>query len=196
MYALAAEEFAELVGRIPGNAWTGPGLGEWDLRSLVGHTTRSLITVDTYLDRPTETEVVASPDDYYRATHTVANADPAAVTERGRQAGLALGDDPVAAVRLLIDRVMPRIYAVDDPLIETIAGGMRLSTYLPTRIFELVVHSLDIARAADLDPQLPPALLQLVAGLAARAAVAQGDGTVVIDALTGRSSLPPGFSVV
>ena len=38
----------------------------------------------------------------------------------------------------------------DDPVISTIFGGMRLSDYLPTRTFELVVHGLDIARAAQL----------------------------------------------
>ena len=41
--------FAAQVDRIPADAWDGPGLGEWDLRALVGHASRSLVTVLTYL---------------------------------------------------------------------------------------------------------------------------------------------------
>lgn len=33
----------------------------------------------------------------------------------------------------------------------TAAGGMRLGTWLPTRTFELVVHSLDLATAARVE---------------------------------------------
>ncbi|MDT5335177.1 MAG: hypothetical protein QOD90_682, partial [Mycobacterium sp.] len=44
-YTSAARAFAGLVRAIPESAWEGPGLGEWDLRALVGHMSRSLITV-------------------------------------------------------------------------------------------------------------------------------------------------------
>lgn len=196
-FALAAEGFADLVDRIPAEAWDGPGLGEWDLRSLVGHASRSLVTVQTYLGRPAEIESVSSPEDYYRAVVAIAGADPAAVVERGRQAGLALGDDPVATVRALLDDVLPRVRAAGNPLIETIAGGMFLDSYLPTRTFELVVHGYDIARAIGSDlPDVPQVVLAEVAALAARSAVAQGKGPELVLALTGRGSLPPGFSMV
>lgn len=195
-FSLAAGAFAALVGRIPNDAWAGPGLGEWDLRSLVGHTSRALITVQTYLERPAEREVVSTPERYFGRTATVASADPQAILERGRQAGLALGEDPVRAVRALVDDVLPRVQAAGDPLIETIAGGMRLSTYLPTRTFELAVHSLDIARATSLELELPEPVLDEVATLAARSGVAQGKGPELILALTGRSGLPPGFTMV
>ena len=195
-FTLAAESFATLVDRIPADAWDGRGLGQWDLRSLVGHTSRSLITVQTYLDRPAEVEAVSSPEDYYLATAAIVAADPAAVVERGRQAGLALGDDPVGTVRALLEDVLPRVRAAENPLIETIAGGMRLDSYLPTRTFELVVHSFDIARATGLEPIIPEVALAEVAALAARIAVAQGSGPELILALTGRDSLAPGFSVV
>ena len=61
----AARSFAGLVRRIPDDAWDGPGLGDWDLRSLVGHASRSLITVSTYLQTSAEREDVATPQDYY-----------------------------------------------------------------------------------------------------------------------------------
>lgn len=196
-FALAAEGFAALVDRIPSDAWDGPGLGEWDLRSLVGHASRSLVTVQTYLGRPAEQEFVSSPEDYYRAVVAIAGADPAAVVERGRQAGLALGDDPIATVRALLDDVLPRVRAAGNPLIETIAGGMFLHSYLPTRTFELVVHGYDIARALRIDlPDVPQVVLAEVTALAARSSVVQGRGPELVLALTGRGSLPPGFSMV
>ena len=195
-FARAAEAFATLVERIPDDAWAGPGLGEWDLRSLVGHTSRSLITVQTYLQRPAETEVISTPEHYYGLTVTFAAADPAAVVERGRQAGIALGDDPGRAVRALLADVLPRVRVAGDPVIETIVGGMRLSTYLPTRTFELAVHCFDIARATALSFELPEEVLAEVATLAARSAVAQGKGPELVLALTGRAELPAGFSVV
>ena len=96
-YAAAARAFADLVGRLPGTAYDGPGLGDWDLRALVGHTARALVTVRTYLDQPADDATVESAADYLAlATRTA--TDPAAVLERGRAAGTALGDDP-AAVR-------------------------------------------------------------------------------------------------
>jgi hypothetical protein len=50
----AAQAFVDLVGRVRGD-WDRPGLGVWDLRALVGHTARALVTVTTYLDRPAAT---------------------------------------------------------------------------------------------------------------------------------------------
>jgi uncharacterized protein (TIGR03083 family) len=196
-FARAAEAFATLVDRIPDTAWTGPGLGAWDLRSLVGHTSRSLTTVQTYLERPAEVEEIATPEDYYaRVAGFLATTAPAAVLERVVQAGFALGDDPGRAVRALLADVLPKVRGAGDPVIETIVGGMRLSCYLPTRTFELAVHGLDIARATSLPFELPVEVLAEVATLAARSAVAQGKGPELVMALTGRAELPSGFSMV
>jgi uncharacterized protein (TIGR03083 family) len=190
----AAEAYAGLVAAIQPDQWTAPGLGEWDLRALVGHTSRSLITVETYLGLPADREVLASPAAYLAA---VAAVDPASVVDRGRAAGEALGDDPVGFVRGLIDRVLPLVAGEDDPLITTILGGMRLRQYLPTRNFELVVHSLDIARAAGLPaPDYSVGLLTEVLELTAAAAVLGGRGPELLLALTGRTTLSAGFSVV
>ncbi len=193
-FSQAAKAFAELVRAIPDDRWTGPGLGEWDLRALVGHTSRSLITVETYLGQPAETEDVRTPEGYYLA---IANVDRAAVAERGRAAGVALGEDPVGFVDALVARVPPAADRPDNPLITTAAGGMRLANYLPTRTFELVVHSLDIAAAVGLPaPEFGERVLTEVLGLAAAAAVLQGRGPELLLALTGRGQLSAGFSVV
>ena len=193
-FAEAATAYATLVAAITRDQWGEPGLGEWDLRALVGHTSRSLVTVETYLGQPAATEDLTSPAAYLAA---VARVDPASVVDRGRAAGVALGDDPAATVRTLLDRVLPLVAGEDDPLISTLLGGMRLRQYLPTRTFELVVHGLDIARAAGLPaPDYSAGVLTEVLALTAAAAVLGGRGPEVLFALTGRTTLPPGFSVV
>jgi uncharacterized protein (TIGR03083 family) len=197
-FTSAAESFATLVHRLPADAWDGPGLGEWDLRALVGHTSRSLITVSTYLTNPAEREDVATAADYYlKVTPAALGIDPAAVAERGRQAGRELGDDPAATVDRLVAQALADIDAAGDPLMQVIGGiGIRLSTYLPTRTFELAVHGLDIARAVGLSWDVPPEVLIEANELAARIAVASGQGEAVLLALTGRAALGPDFSLV
>jgi hypothetical protein len=83
----AAHLFVRTAGLV-GDRWSRPGLGEWDVRALVGHTSRSLLTVETYMARPAAAVDIASAADYFRATRAVA-ADPA-VAARGREAGTAL----------------------------------------------------------------------------------------------------------
>jgi hypothetical protein len=178
-----------------GDRWAEPGLGEWDVRALVGHTSRSLLTVEAYLARPAQTAEIPSAADYFRATRAMA-AGPA-VAQRGRDAGDALGDDPASAVAEIAARVVPLVDAQDGgALLTTIAGGMRLEDYLPTRTFELAVHTSDLARALD-EPLDVPATsavqaLRLVTELAA------GDGRAgpLLLAATGRTGLPPGWSVL
>jgi uncharacterized protein (TIGR03083 family) len=197
-YTSAACAFAGLVRAIPESAWEGPGLGEWDLRALVGHMSRSLITVSIYLQSPASREDVASPADYYAQIRDYAsNAGAEAIVERGRQAGRDLGDDPVATIDDMVERVLGELAAVDDPLIEVIGGlGIRLSNYLPTRVFELAVHGLDVVGATGVDFTLPEPVLLEASALAAQISVAVGQGETVLLALTGRTALPAPFSVV
>jgi uncharacterized protein (TIGR03083 family) len=197
-FASAAHSFAALVHDIPTNRWDGPGLGEWDLRSLVGHASRSLITVITYLAQPAEREDISTPQEYYAMVNPAAlGLSPEGVVERGRQAGRDLGDEPAATVDELVSRALDELSDAGDPLIQVIGGaGIRLHTYLPTRTFELAVHGLDIARAVDISFPLPADVLEEATGLAARIAVAEGHGQAVLLALTGRAELPPSFSVV
>ncbi|ULE35363.1 maleylpyruvate isomerase N-terminal domain-containing protein [Mycobacterium sp. IDR2000157661] len=197
-FAAAAHSFAELVRAIPSDAWDGPGLGEWDLRSLVGHTSRSLTTVSTYLNGTAQRADITTPQEYYARVNPAALGMSAAdVAERGRQAGRDLGADPAGAVDALVSRVLADLESADDPLIEVIGGlGIRLRTYLPTRTFELTVHGLDIARAAGLSFSPPPEALEEALLLAARIAAIAGRGEAVLLALTGRQPLPRAFSVV
>ncbi|TSE00765.1 maleylpyruvate isomerase family protein [Skermania sp. ID1734] len=196
----AARSFVDLVHKLGNECWDGPGLGEWDVRSLVGHTARALVTVQTYLDRPASVEEITSPQGYYVAIKPVLARDSTAaagIVERGRQAGADLGDDPAAAVAALCDGALSRLGRVTGaPIIETIAGGMRLDAYLPTRTFELAVHSLDIVAATGVEHEVPSDVLGAAAELAAGIAVELGEGAHLLGALTGRHPLRESFSVV
>lgn len=198
-FVSAATAFAELVHDIPADAWDRPGLGEWDLRALVGHTSRSLTTVATYLRTTAEREDITTPYEYYlRVTPAALGIDPADVAERGRQAGRDLGDDPAAAVDALVARVRHDLAALDhDPLVTVIGGlGIRMSTYLPTRTFELAVHGMDIGRALGVAFTPPADVLDEALVLAAHVAAAGEHGADVLLALTGRETLPSSFSIV
>lgn len=192
-YAEAAAWFTDVLGRVDGR-WTEPGLGEWDVRALVGHTSRSLVTVEEHLARPAEEVEVDSALAYYQATSSI-SAGPG-VAQRGRDAGAALGADPAAAVRTLVERVLGLVdRCTGEELLTTIAGGMRLADYLPTRIFELVVHTADLGRALGVPAEPPPlpaaVALRLVAGLA----IADGKAGELLLGATGRG-LASGFTVL
>jgi len=184
------------MAALVGDGWDRPGLGEWDVRALVGHASRSLLTVETYLARPAPAVEVASAGDYFRATRVMAASDPAVVA-RGRDAGTALGSDPAVAVAQIAERVLALVEAQDGTeLVTTIAGGMRLGDYLPTRAFELAVHTADLATALDLPPQVPATAAAQALRIVADLAVADGHAGLLLLAATGRTGLPAGFSVL
>ena len=194
-YLAAADAVVELVAWIPADLLDRPGLGEWDLRALIGHTWRSLITVDSYLDQPVAGIEVASAAAYYPAA--LGALDPADVRERGRAAGAALGDDPAGAIARLVGEVRARLAGRSaDQLLPTAAGGMLLGEYLRTRTFELVVHGTDIAVATGLAFDPPDAALADAVELAGQIAVLTGRGGDLLLPATRRQQLPPGFSVV
>lgn len=200
-WTAARETFTEAAAwfvattALVGDRWEAPGLGEWDVRALVGHTSRSLLTVEAYLAVPAGSVEVASSVAYYQATRTIA-AGPG-VAQRGRDAGAALGPDPSAAVRVIAERVPPLLDSTDGTeLVTTIAGGMRLADYLTTRVVELVVHTLDLATALGV-PAEPPARAAAVAlGVVTDLAVADGRAAPLLLAATGRTGLPSGFTVL
>ena len=191
---MSKETFSEAVGfflgvasRVPGDAWTKDALGVWNVRDLVGHTSRAILLVEEYATEGTTRTGVGSPDE---------------IAERGRQAGRALGDDPVSAVRVLAVRVLAdRVLALvdrlpDDHPVHTPGGVRPLSRYLPTRVAELTVHTIDLAEALGVEAVPPRECIRATLYVLADYAVRQDTGVQAAFALTGRAPLPPGFSVV
>lgn len=190
----AADHFVQTAARV-GNRWDAPGLGEWDVRALVGHTSRSLSTVEAYLGQPAAAVEVESAADYFRATSAAAAA--AGVAQRGRDAGEALGSDPNRALADLAERVLQLVAGTrGEELVTTFAGGMRLSDYLPTRTFELAVHTADLAVALDLPVDLPSTAAAQALQLVTELALTRGLAGPLLLTATGRPGLAPGSSVL
>ncbi len=196
-YDQAAAAFVGVVAAVDPDAWETPGLGEWTVRDLAGHTSRSLLTVELYLAAPAATADLPDPIAYFHAIGP-ALADGAGVTQRGREAGIALGADPAAAVAALAARVLDLVRASpDDAIATTPFGAIRLIDYLPTRTFELTIHTLDLVRATG--AARPTGLDEAVAGsllLAARLASTQPDAADKLLLLAGREELPKNLSVI
>lgn len=194
LFRASAGWVGSLVQQIPDHAWGGAGLGGWDLRALVGHTVRALLTVEQYLECPASALQVTSPEEYFAKAARATSEG--VILQRGIDAGAALGEDPVASFVRIVRRVLPLLDRVEDRLILTIAGGMWLSAYLPTRTFELVVHGLDIARSVGLSGDPPPAALGKALDLATALVLRSGGGSELLLVLTGRGVLRSGYSVL
>ena len=135
--------------------WDEPALGQWTVRDLVGHTSRALLTVETYLDQPVASVTVSASVDYFRLALAAAG-DPAAVARRGVDTGRALGADPAAQVAQIAERVLSRVHATGpQSLAATPVGEMTLANYLPTRTFELTVHTCDRPTRWEARPRFP-----------------------------------------
>ncbi|BAH48704.1 maleylpyruvate isomerase N-terminal domain-containing protein [Rhodococcus opacus] len=194
----AARRFLEVSAAATGH-YDAPGLGEWSVRDLVGHTSRSLSTVETYLDAAGEDPGAVELTDAVAYYLAIADAlsDTAAVAQRGREAGAALGEDPMGALSALVARVPERVRASPSTaLVRTPFGTMTLQGYLPTRTLELTVHTCDLAAALGVDADVPrEAVAETFAVIGGLAAV-QGTAPAALLALTGRSPLPAGYSVL
>jgi hypothetical protein len=219
-FRTAAVSFVDLVSRLPAGRWDAPGLGDWTLRELVGHAAssalrqvpavltvpaegpavRSAVPSDGVPGRPA-VPAVGSPEGYFALARQVPAdlyaAAEAASARDARETARLLGDDPATTVGELAARATQALAAVaDEDVVATPAGAMRVRDWVPTRTFELVVHGLDAAAAAGVPADFPAEAVTEATTLAARIAAAVGDGPAVLRAVTGRTPLPDGFSVV
>ncbi|MFI5892266.1 maleylpyruvate isomerase N-terminal domain-containing protein [Actinoplanes sp. NPDC051513] len=201
-YRSAAVAYADLVARIPADRWGSPGLGDWTLRELVGHTASSALRqVPDVLGTPAPVVEVATAEGYFAfgrgVPAPVLETAVAASSEDARATAALLGDDPAALVGQLAGRATHALAAAaDDDIVATPAGGMRVRDWLPTRTFELVVHGIDAAGAAGVPHHLALEAVAEATTLATRLAVALGEGDALLRALTGRAELPPKFTVL
>ncbi len=200
----ARDGFVELVDALPRTRLDEPALGQWCVRDLVGHASRALSTIEEYCGREGDGPPVEGPAAYFASVGAAPSGSDArrrrdeSIAQRGRAAGAVLGDDPAAAIRALAARVGALVDASgDDTPVATAVGQMTLRGYLPTRTFELVVHSLDLAGACGLAvPEvLGPAIIASTV-LAGEIASRRRDAATALLALCGRGALPEGYSVV
>lgn len=172
-----------------------PALGEWTVRDLVGHTSRALLTIEDYLTGAAANVDLGSPSDYFRQI-SAARADPGAVAQRGREAGLALGHDPAAAVAETARRVLATVARHSDrACLGTPAGSIHLIDYLPTRTFELTVHTIDLSVALGLPEEPPETAAAESLGLVSDLAVHGGRAAPLLLAATGRGLSSGAYTV-
>ena len=116
---------------------------------------------------------------------------------RGRVAGAALGEDPIATLSALVHRVPGLVRAAAaTALVRTPFGTMTLQGYLPTRTLELTVHTCDLAAALGISATVPSAAVAEVFSVIGGLAAAQGTASAALLALTGRVPLPANYSVL
>lgn len=191
----AAADWYVATTALVGDRWDQPGLGEWNVRDLVGHTSRSFLTVETYLEQPAEIVAFETAGAYVKAARVIA-AGPG-VAQRGRYAGAALGDDPVSAVAEIGARVRRLVDTCDGTeRLTTIVGGMRLRDYLPTRTFELAVHTADLALALGEPLDVPTSAAAQALAIVSEIALSDGTAGSLLLQVTGRTGLPQAFSVL
>jgi uncharacterized protein (TIGR03083 family) len=196
-FETAAHSFLDLVAQVQPSKWGEPALGVWDVRSLVGHTARAILTVEQYLTADAAAEVTTPDAESYYAEVFTSYTDNDAIAARGVEAGKALNENSGFEYEEALNRALALIQSLGTDHVVAIGPlGIPLSEYLRTRVFELVVHSMDIANAVNLEHGIPPEVVANVADLAARVAVRKGDGEAVLFALTGRKPLPQRYSIL
>ena len=188
----AADVFLATVSAVPADRWEEPGLGEWTVRELTGHALRSFSTLQRLCDTTADSPVVVdSAPAYYQAVARIPGVHVGAA-ERGREAGAALVD-PMATVRIVAEQALARLAATPDYHAgETFVGPMRLADYLPTRVVEVALHTLDLQAATGQPLLLPASPANVTLGVLAELA----DLPVLLLAMTGRQALPTGFNVI
>ncbi|MDE2765278.1 MAG: maleylpyruvate isomerase N-terminal domain-containing protein [Chloroflexota bacterium] len=191
----AVGQFVETLERVPDDAWDKPGLGEWSIRELAAHVVRMLDRIPEYTAQhaPVDTESAAA---YYLAAMSTPNVN-AQIAERARESVALLGGDPAAAARAIGERTLAALDALDaEASAATPFGTVGIADYMATRILEIVVHTLDLACAAEVAVAPAPAALGATLRLLADIAVARGDGAALALALSGRAPLPDGYSAL
>jgi uncharacterized protein (TIGR03083 family) len=178
-FETAAHTFLDLVAEVKVSQWNEPALGVWDVRSLVGHAA-----------------TVPDAEAYYTTVFTE-YTDNDAIAARGVEAGKHLNENSGEEFEATLNRALALIARNGPDRIVGIGSiGIPLGEYLRTRVFELVVHSMDIAKATGLPHRMPTDIVANVADLAARVAVRKGDGENLLFALTGRRPLPSRYSIL
>jgi uncharacterized protein (TIGR03083 family) len=187
----AAEVFLATTAAVGLEQWEQPGLGEWTVRELTAHALRAFQTLQRLCDTSADGPAVESAPAYYQAVAQVADVH-AGVAQRGHEAGAQLVD-PVATARMTAEQALGRLAATpDDHVGESFVGPMRLADYLPTRVVELGLHTLDLQVATDQPLTLPASATSVILGTLAELT----DVPVLLLALTGRRPLVDGFNVL
>ena len=195
-YLEAGDYFVSIVDSIEIDAFDAPALGEWCVRDLVGHTYRSFTTVLSYSAVPSDKVDFERPVDYFLRLLS-SDVNHGHIAERGRAAGLEIIEDPKMMVRGFAMYVKNKLEELsDDHIMGTLTGGMRLIDYLPTRTFELIIHTMDLTKALGLESSPPRRGMETTLQMIGQLALNRGYAQDLIFSSTGRDGLARGFTVL
>ena len=195
-YLEAGDYFVSVVDSIEIDAFDAPALGEWCVRDLVGHTYRSFTTVLSYSAVPSDKVDFERPVDYFLRLLS-SDVDHGHIAERGRAAGLEIIEDPKMMVRGFAMYVKNKLEELsDDHIMGTLTGGMRLIDYLPTRTFELIIHTMDLTKALGVESSPPQRGMETTLQMIGQLALNRGYAQDLILSSTGRDGLARGFTVL
>ena len=200
----AVEGFKGLLIDISDDDLDRNGLGVWSVRDLIGHTSRALSTIENYCGHHSKEPVIKGPVEYFSTARALMADKEAwekrenAIAERGKETGESMGRSPMTFVYDLAERVTIIVDThADDTEVATPFGQMSLIDYLPTRTFELTIHSLDLAKALSLS--IPDILSDAIHDsliLAGEIAAKHSQSPKILLALCGRIELPNNLHIV
>ena len=195
-YLEAGDYFVSVVDSIEIDLFDAPALGEWCVRDLVGHTYRSFTTVLSYSAVPSNKVDFERPVDYFLRLLS-SDVNHGHIAERGRAAGLEIIEDPKMMVRGFAMSVKNKLEELsDDHIMGTLTGGMRLIDYLPTRTFELIIHTMDLTKALGVESSPPRRGMETTLQMIGQLALNRGYAQDLILSSTGRDGLARGFTVL
>jgi uncharacterized protein (TIGR03083 family) len=172
--------------------WQGPTrLEGWDVAALVAHHAALVRGLGHFARHPTHqaptTSTAPAMLRRFNQTGGVAHTLADVVAERARQ--MAATEGPGALRTVFVLDAPASIAAARDAGAVTIQyasqGPFPLAEALSIIVMEAVVHGLDLARAVERAPDLPPAALAFTARLLADVA----DPVMFVEAATGRAPL-------
>jgi uncharacterized protein (TIGR03083 family) len=175
--------------RLTDEQWSAPTrLERWRVRELYAHVARGILTLGNLVAAPAGAQAEISCAAAYFAR---LRGGPASADEVARVAvRFAAETDDAGLVELFCEPRMEVLAAVavlaPEMVLASIAGPVRLHSYLVTRIVEATVHLLDLQHALGAEVVVPePALLRTVQVL-----VRLIPSASFIDLATGRGTDP------
>ncbi len=203
LFHVAIKGFLETVDSLEQDQMTLMALGNFSVRDLLGHTSRALSTIEDYIVPSIISVSQMTAVSYFTHVWKPLGSKERMlrdqnIEERAHSTALNFSEDMKEALHNLALRVENIVKnANDDTAVNTAAGEMKLIEYLPTRTFELSVHTLDLARATGkpipvcLKPAIEASLM-----LASSLVIQNNEASEVLLALCGRDTLPTGYSIV
>jgi uncharacterized protein (TIGR03086 family) len=156
----ATDEFGRRLALVDEASWALPTpCAEWDVHYLVAHVIGGNRFAMHALDGTSASDAIE------RIMSSPQVGDDAMET----------WDATTAGQRSAFHEVMASERQIDHPL-----GSISGATFLEFRVFDIALHTWDLARAIGADEQLPPSLVDTVLGVVESGAIGMGFGIAPI----------------